>query len=164
MVYLSALLKAGSHDSYHISIESLSEKLLSDQIKLTLRDQIDLVGIYLEQLSGSSTTSIASLGRIAEIIAECFMQNPNIILCYYCDFISMLPSTRKAMPVQEYRSKLFQKLFNRYVAGHHVNGVSLVIIEVNGVDETNYVHIITREVHMKYVSLIGEEIRKDYGK
>ena len=55
------------------------------------------------------------------------------------DFITPIPKTKKnKMPPQEYRSRLFDVMFQRYVKLHGIRGVRLSVVEVNGINEIYY--------------------------
>ena len=89
----------------------------------------------------------------------------DVIICYYCDFVNPIPKTKKnKMPPQEYRSKLFDAMFQRYVKLHGIEDVRLSVVEVNGINEIYYFHVIYRETHSVLAALIGSDIREGFEK
>ncbi len=164
MEYVSAQINTTNGDSYEISLVPPDTRLISANILQALGRDVSFATIYLERTKGFSTTPLRVLSRIADIIAEAFISHEDMIICYFCDPFSILPVNKKNVPVQEYRSRLFQDLFNRYVRHRGIDDVNLVVVEIPGIDEMNYVHLYVRNCHMKYVSIISEEFRKDYGK
>ena len=64
------------------------------------------------------------------------------------------------MPPQEYRSRLFEKMFQRYVRHHDIDNVRLSVVEVNGINEKYYFHVIYREGHSMLASMIGSDIKE----
>ena len=93
------------------------------------------------------------------------MEQEDVIICYYCDFINPIPKTKKnSMPPQEYRSKLFDLMFQRYVKQHGIEGVRLSVVEVNGINEIYYFHVIYREPHSMLASMIGSDLKEGLGK
>ena len=75
------------------------------------------------------------------------------------------PKTKKnKMPPQEYRSKLFGVMFQRYVKLHGIQDVRLSVVEVNGINEIYYFHVIYREAHSVLAALIGSDLREGFGK
>ena len=75
------------------------------------------------------------------------------------------PKTKKnKMPPQEYRSKLFDVMFQRYVKLHGIRDVRLSVVEVNGINEIYYFHVIYRESHSVLAALIGSDLREGFGK
>jgi hypothetical protein len=116
-------------------------------------------------LSGKHITGNSVLSALSSAIAEFFFQDENVIICYYCDFINSIPNTRKnTMPPQEYRSKLFERMFQRYVNQHAINDVRLSIVEINGINEKYYFHVIYRETHSLLASMIGRDLKEGYDK
>lgn len=152
-------------DVYHISLSSANDGLLSDDVSRILDcDGIVILNVELSRVQGTHPTSNAVLAKIEEVIANVFLSHPNVIICYYCDFLSQIPSMRQSMSVQEYRSVLFSHLFDRYVTSHHIENVSQAIATIEGAVENYYVHIIARNEHLHYVNIITEGVQKDYGK
>ena len=68
------------------------------------------------------------------------------------------------MPPQEYRSRLFERMFQRYVKQHNIGDVRLSVVEVNGTNEKYYFHVIYRERHSMLASMIGSDIKDGLGK
>ena len=61
---------------------------------------------------------------------------------------------------QEYRSRLFERMFQRYVKQHQLDGVRLSVVEINGINEKYYVHVIYRNGHSMLASMIGSDIKE----
>jgi hypothetical protein len=75
------------------------------------------------------------------------------------------PNTSKnTMPPQEYRSRLFEKMFQRYVNLHNLSNVRLSVVEINGINEKYYFHVIYRESHLVLASMIGSDLKEGFGK
>ena len=105
------------------------------------------------------------LSALSETIADYFLRDENVIICYYCDFLNSIPNTTKnTMPPQEYRSRLFEMMFQRYVKQHEIGNVRLSVVEVNGVNEKYYFHVIYRESHSMLASMIGSDLKEGFGK
>ncbi len=68
------------------------------------------------------------------------------------------------MPSQKYRSLLFEKMFQRYVKLHNLSGVRMSVLEVNGINEKYYFHIIYREEHSLFASIIGNDLKEGFEK
>ena len=68
------------------------------------------------------------------------------------------------MPPQEYRSKLFEKMFQRYTRVHNINDVRLSVVEINGIDEKYYFHVIYREKHSMLASIVGGDLKEGFSK
>jgi hypothetical protein len=150
-------------DVYHITLSEHKGILSANAIE-ALRD-ITLVDIELRRLSGNNTTGHEVLVAIEETIAELFQKRNDIIICYYCDFINPIPRTSKnSMPPQEYRSLLFDKMFQRYTKQKGIKDVRLSVVEINGINEKYYFHVIYREEHSFFATLIGHDLKEGFDK
>ena len=143
---------------------SYERKLLSPEVQNVIGDA-ELMGVELSRISGSFVIGHEALQAIEEYIASIFAKNPDMMLFYFCDFINPIPHTsKKDMSPQEYRSRLFERMFERYVSKHCIEGVHLSVITVDGLDETYYFHLIYRDKHAKYAALIDWDIKEGYSK
>lgn len=160
---LVRIFKSPEGDVYHISL-SEDNGLLSQEALETLGN-VHVVGIELRRLAGKHTAGHEVLAALEETIAEVFLQHDDVIICYYCDFINSIPKTNKnKMPPQEYRSKLFDVMFQRYVKLHGISDVRLSVVEINGINEIYYFHVIYRESHSMLAALIGSDLKEGFGK
>lgn len=161
-------ISSSKGDIYQISLSSKNGGLIADDVRQSLSTEgIIVVDVELNRVQGLNPTTNAVLAKIGEKIADVFMSNPNVIICYFCDFLSDLPYTNKKhkkMSVQEYRSILFSQMFDRYVSQHHLENVSLAVLTIEGIKETYYVHIVARSEHLRYISQINDGIQRDFGK
>ncbi len=157
------IFRSREGDVYHITLTEDNRVLSSDAIEAL--KGINLVGVELRRLSGNHSTGQEVLAAIENTIAEYFINHDEIIICYYCDFINAIPHTSKnTMPPQEYRSRLFDKMFQRYTQQHGIDNVRLSVVEINGTNEKYYFHVIYREAHSFLASLIGHDLREGFDK
>lgn len=68
------------------------------------------------------------------------------------------------MPPKEYRSRLFDKMFQRYCQQHGITDVQLSVVEINGINEKYYFHVIYRKSHSSVASIIGRDLREGFDK
>ncbi len=157
------IFRSSEGDVYHITL-SEDHGILSTETIEALKD-VCLVGIDLRRLVGDHATGHEVLNAIEKCIADFFLKREDVIICYYCDFINPIPRTSKnAMPPQEYRSKLFEKMFRRYTHLNHIKHVRLSVVEINGIEEKYYFHVIYRETHSMLASLIGGDLKEGFSK
>lgn len=150
-------------DIYHITL-SENNRLLSAET-INALNGITLVGIDLRRLAGNHVTGNNVLNAIEKAIADFFMQRDDVMICYYCDFINPIPKTLKnSMPPQEYRSRLFERMFQRYTHLQHLEGICLSVVEINGINEKYYFHVIYRQKHSVLASIIGDDLKEGFGK
>ena len=157
------IFKSPTGDVYHITLSEGHDILSSETIEAL--KGVNLIGIDLRRLAGNNSTGQNVLNAIENTIAEFFIERENVMICYYCDFINPIPKTSKnAMPPQEYRSKLFEKMFQRYTRVHNINDVRLSVVEINGIDEKYYFHVIYREKHSMLASIVGGDLKEGFSK
>lgn len=145
-------------DIYHITLFE-DTTLLSDNIKSKLQN-IKLVGVDLRRLSGNNVTSLSVLNAIEEIVADYILHHDNVMIFYYCDFINPIPKTSKnALPPQEYRSRIFENMFRRYITKNKIAGVHLSVLSVSGIDETYYFHLIYKDINAQIATAISDDIK-----
>lgn len=157
------IFRSSTGDVYHITL-SEDYSVLSSEVIDSLQD-VNIVGIELRRLAGTNATGQEVLAAIERTIADYFTEHKNSIICYYCDFINPIPHTSKnTMPPQEYRSRLFDKMFQRYCLQHGLTDVRLSVVEINGINEKYYFHVIYREVHSLLASMIGHDLKEGFDK
>ena len=157
------IFRSPEGDVYHISL-SIDNGVLSESV-LEALGTVCVAGIDLRRLHGKHVTGQEVLSALATTIAEFFLSNENLIICYYCDFLNPIPNTSKnTMPPQEYRSRLFEKMFRRYVRQYSLGNVRLSVVEINGINEKYYFHVIYRERHSLLASMIGNDLREGFAK
>jgi len=164
MTEVIANITSSRGDEYRLRLSSSGSRFLSDEIRLKVSSSIDILTIELERIKGQMPTGHAVLAQIEKIVADTFMQHSDSIICFICDFMSPIPSTRKKIPVQQYRSLLFTKMFERYLSLNAIEDVMQSILTIEGINEEYYIHIIARNKHVKYVNMLGEDIRTGYSK
>lgn len=151
-------------DEYRIRLSSSGNRFLSEEISQEVKRSVDILTIELERIKGQLPTGHVVLSQIERVIAEVFLQNPNAVICFICDFLSPIPSSKKQIPVQQYRSILFTRMFERYVSQNSVGSVVQSVLTISGIGEDYYIHIIARSEHMRYVNMISDDIRVGYSK
>ena len=159
------IIRSEKGDEYKLKITSENTVMISDDVQMMLCDEgIEILDIDLNRSEGLHFTDLRVLSQIEECIAEVFFQHPNAIICFFCDFISLVPSMKRHISVQEYRSRLFSGMFTRYVSHHNIDNVKNRVVIVKGVAEDYFVHVIARQQHMHYVDIICQGIQTDFGK
>ena len=157
------IFQSSTGDVYHITLSENHSVLSSDVID-AMKD-VNVVGIELRRLAGHNATGQEVLVAIESTIADYFVSHENSIICYYCDFINPIPCTKKnSMPPQQYRSLLFDRMFQRYTKLHGITNIRLSVVEINGINEKYYFHVIYRETHSLLASLIGRDLKEGFDK
>ena len=103
------IFKSPQGDVYHITL-SESNDVLSKSVLDALGD-VHVVGIDLRRLEGSHVTDQKVLTALTNAIAEVFLRDENLIICYYCDFLNSIPNTKKAIKKRITNLIIFLSLF-----------------------------------------------------
>jgi hypothetical protein len=162
MVDLKFDFTSPSGNAYSIRLSSYDDSYFSNDVHKQISG-IEIVNIDLSRVRGNKPTSIRELMKITSSIAHVFLEQDNVVICYYCDFLGPIPHTNKTLTCQDYRNRLFNLLFNRYIKEHNIDNISERIITIHGVEDY-FVHIIYRQQHEKYVNLIAHSIHEGYDK
>ena len=152
-------------DEYKLQFTTDHSGIIADELLNKLNEQgIEVVEVGLGRINGSSVTNNKVLVQIEKCIADLMRRHQNVVLSFFCDFINYIPASKKKIPVQEYRSRLFELMFNRYVSLHHIDYLCNKVVKIEGVAEDFYFHIIYRKEHLQYAEIIAEGHLKDFGK
>ena len=158
------IITSESGDEYKLQFTTERSGIIADVLlDLLVGNDIEVVEIGLARVKGQNVTSPLVLARIEESIANIMQRHRNVILSFFCDFIHVVPSKKK-ISVQEYRSRLFSAMFNRYVSQHHLHDYCNHVVEIEGVSEPFFFHVIYRKEHEVYADMIAEGHQKDFGK
>jgi len=158
------IITSESGDEYKLQFTTERSGIIADVLlDLLVGNDIEVVEIGLARVKGQNVTSPLVLARIEESIANIMQRHRNVILSFFCDFIHVVPSKKK-ISVQEYRSRLFSAMFNRYVSQHHLHDFCNHVVEVEGVSEPFFFHIIYRKEHEAFADMIADGYQKDFGK
>lgn len=152
-------------EEYRIGFETIESGFLPLEIFDYLnKESIEIVEVLLDRVKGSDSTSIAILTEMTNIIHRLFVANENAILYFFCDDLNEIPNTDKDIAPQEYRSRLFTAMFDRFVTRHGIEGINNVSVCIDAIGRTEYLHFIVRNHHLKYVDFIRENIEQIYTK
>ena len=152
-------------DEYKLQFTTERSGIIADFLLDEFNAQgIEVVEIGLARVKGQNVTSHKVLRQIEECIADLMQRKPNVILSYFCDFIHLVPSQKKNMTVQEYRSRIFSAMFKRYISQHYESDMCDDEIKIDGVSEPFFFHVIYHKHHQHFAEMIAEGHIKDFGK
>lgn len=143
-------------DEYLVLIESFEKSILPDDI-IEMLNNIEIVDITLERVSGVHATKPDILFEISNFVAGFLLDNENTILYFYCDDMHDIVRRNQSLTPQKFRSDLFSKMFERYSSSHEKVHFVDVSFEINS-DRDIYIHLIARKSHLSYVSAIKTAI------
>ena len=99
----------------------------------------------------------SDLNTIASYIHDFLESNKNVILYFFCDNKAVYYNDKnKSVSCQEFRSALFSSMFQRFCKTNNSNNYYNFVIEIKGIDETYYTHLIYDEIHSEKTNKISE--------
>lgn len=160
---VSASLIVGNTDEYRVGFETIETGFLpEDAFEYLKEEKIEIVEVLLERVKGSTSTNIAVLSEISNIISRFFTDNKSVILYFFCDDLNEIPCSGKEIEPQAYRSRLFSAMYNRFTTNHHTQDIENISICIDALGRNQYLHFIVRNHHLKYVEFIQRNIEEVY--
>lgn len=128
-----------------VSLSSFPETAISDLRKHL--GGVEIVEVSLVRQRGEDTTDLATLSELVTRVGKFMLDNPDIILYYYCDEFNSIPGMRPSrdMPGQEYRNQLFSILYTKGARQFPELSIIDMPIFFIGEDYKTFIHLIYRE-------------------
>lgn len=101
------------------------------------------------------------LYEICDYLLQFLINNPNVILTYLCDPKSEVERSHQEFSPQEYRSNLFNKLFDYFTYSKNIDNYIdevIYIPDANDKFKDTYVHFIYNKIHKPKVEIISKII------
>ena len=145
-------------EGYQYLVSFSSYKEFSIQFNVNIID----VSIILMNKEIEKNT-FKTLSKFIEIISEYLIDNPDVVLYYYCDTtpINIRKNRRENLTYQEYRSKLFAKLFEK---ANHSNFVARNYIIEDTENGNHYITLITNIKQTEIFDKIKFELESIFNK
>lgn len=153
----SVSITSSIDNEYRIILSPFNLNVIPDKVRELLGNEIEIADITLERVKGNTPTNIDILLKISNVIGDIFNDNENLILYFYCDDMHDITRRDKILSPQKFRSELFSRMFDRYVLSNGITNIINSPIEIKA-DRSIYIHLISRECHLKYVNAIKETI------
>lgn len=115
--------------------------------------------VTLVRKAGDGYVGSKVLFAVSDALAKFMDENDDAVLCFYCDADTDVRRNHGNMLPQEYRSKLFSRMFDMYVKSHGKSGLINHRVEIedsNNSDNKQYAHFICRKEHKHAVASIGQ--------
>ena len=122
---------------------------------------LEFYDVSLVRESGKEYVGYKILFSIAEILANFMLDNPNSILCFYCDPFSDVRRNHTDMPPQEYRSRLFSKMFDLFGRTNSLDNFVNHRVEIEDPSNSSnkqYAHFICRNDQINIVIELGKTL------
>ncbi len=131
------------------------EIFTSDPLSLTLV----FYDVTLVRKAGKGYVGYKILFAISDALAKFMSENEDAVLCFYCDADTDVRRNHGDMLPQEYRSRLFSRMFEMYVKTHKKSEFINHRVEIedpNNPADRQYAHFICRKEHERAVNEIGQ--------
>lgn len=127
----------------------------SDLLTLTLV----FYDVTLIRESGEDYVGYKMLYAVSDTLAKFLSENDDAVLCFYCDSMTNVKRTHQEFSPQEYRSRLFSKMFDKYTKDNNLTGFINQRVRMDVDDDpqkSQFAHFICRKEHESAVIKIGE--------
>ncbi len=133
--------------------ESL-QAFTNDPLTLTLV----FYDVTLVRISGENTVGVKTLKAICDVLFRFMKDNDTSVLCFYCDDLTDIARHHTELTSQEYRSRLFSRMFDMYVKANNVTDIVNYGIKIEDDGTHRFAHFITPEKYLTAVKLLGNMI------
>ena len=133
--------------------ESL-QAFTNDPLTLTLV----FYDVTLVRISGDDTVGIKTLNAICDVLFRFMNDNETAVLCFYCDDLTDIDRNHTELSPQEYRSRLFSRMFDMYVRTNDIIDLVNYSIKIEDDGTPRFAHFITPEKYLPAVKLLGNVI------
>ncbi len=114
--------------------------------------------VTLVRMAGEGIIGVKALTAICDVLFRFMNDNENAVLCFYCDDLTDVARHHTDLTPQEYRSRLFSRMFDMYVKHNNLVGIINYGIKIEDDDCPRFVHFITPERYLPAVKLWGNII------
>ena len=130
----------------------------SETVSNLFPDSSDITLIFYDvtliRKAGEGYVGSKILFAISDILARFLDENHDAVLCFYCDANTDVRRNHTNMLPQEYRSKLFSRMFDMYIKSHELSGYINHEVEIDDYenpDNRQFAHFICRKEHERTV-------------
>ncbi|MDE5672571.1 MAG: hypothetical protein K2I02_04390 [Duncaniella sp.] len=114
--------------------------------------------VTLVRISGEDIVGMKTLNAICDVLLRFMNDNDTAVLCFYCDDLTDVARRHTELTPQEYRSRLFSRMFDMYVKANNVTGIANYGIKIEVDDTPRFAHFIAPEKYLPAVKLLGDII------
>lgn len=128
--------------------------LSSDPLTLTLA----FYDVTLVREIGEGYVGYKVLSAVSETLARFLDENEDVVLCFYCDAQTEVKRSHSDISPQEYRSRLFSRMFDKYMKSHCLSNFinhRIKIEDLVNPMNSQFAHFICRKEHEAAVAEIG---------
>ena len=111
--------------------------------------------VTLVRISGDGTIGVKTLNAVCDVLFRFLNDNNNAALCFYCDDLTDVPRHNLTITPQEYRSRLFSRMFDMYVCNNGISGLVNYGIKIDDDRNPRFAHFITPEEYLPAVKSLS---------
>lgn len=130
----------------------------TESIQAFTNDPLTLTLVFYDvtliRVSGEEPVGVKTLKTICDVLFRFMNDNDNAVLCFYCDDLTDIPRRNNELSPQEYRSRLFSKMFDMYVKSNNVAGIVNYCIKIEDATLPRFAHFISSERYLPAVKLL----------
>ena len=114
--------------------------------------------VTLIRVDGDKYIGYKILSAVSDTLARFLNENEDAVLCFYCDDQTDVARNHKDISPQEYRSRLFSGMFDRYMKFNNELAFVNRCVKIEDSDDSNksrFAHFICRKEHESSVIELG---------
>lgn len=116
--------------------------------------------VTLLRLSGEENVGMKTLNAMCDVLYRFMNENEDAVLCFYCDDMTDVKRSHTNISPQEYRSRLFSRMFDKFVQANHITSLINYIIKIEDDKNPRFAHFITQEKYLSSVKLLADIIKE----
>lgn len=114
--------------------------------------------VTLVRISGEDAVGVKTLKAICDVLFRFLNDNDTAVLCFYCDDLTDVARHHTELTPQEYRSRLFSRMFDMYVKTNDITEIVNYGIKIEDDNTPRFAHFITPKKYLSAVKLLGNII------
>lgn len=145
------LVALSNYDNVNISLFSTDPQVLA----------LEFYDVTLIRKAGAGYVGNNVLFAITDILANFLTENSDAVLCFYCDANTDVLRNHKNLLPQEYRSRLFSRMFDLYMKLHKRNDFINHRVEIEDPEareNLQIAHFICRKEQEGRVEILGNNL------
>ncbi len=134
----------------------------TEAIRLFTEDPLTLTLVFydvtLVRVSGDENVGIDVLNAVCDVLYRFLSDNDSAVLCFYCDDLTEVSRRHDNVTPQEYRSRLFSRMFDKYIHSHSIKGIVNYCVMIEDEEQPRFAHFIAPEKYIPSIKKLGDII------
>lgn len=130
----------------------------SESMRVFTDDPLTLTLVFydvtLVRVTGKENVGIKILKTVSDVLYRFLNDNDTAVLCFYCDDLTDVARHHKEITPQEYRSRLFSKMFDMYIHEKGITGIVNYGIKIEDSGNPRFAHFIAPEKYLSSIKLL----------